>query len=72
MKSGADAKNRPRRRSGADMETSESGGVRERDSAPKPKDTRLKERVIALYEETVSEPIPEELLRVLDAALRKN
>jgi len=54
------------------MATSESGAVRERERAPKPKDMRLKERVIALYEETVSEPIPEELLKVLDAALRKN
>jgi hypothetical protein len=52
------------------LDTPAAGKVPEKERLPK--DTRLEKRVTALYEETVSEPIPDDLLRFLDAAQRKN
>lgn len=70
MRPPAGASKGPKRRSRMDIQKPGAVEVREKESVAK--DTRLEERVLALYEETVSEPIPDELLKFLDSANRKN
>ena len=70
MRPPAGASKGPKRRSRMDIPKPGAVEVREKESVAK--DTRLEERVLALYEETVSEPIPDELLKFLDSANRKN